>query len=180
MRQAGRRHGIVVVVWVVAAVCGGRPAAAQDGACALLTLADVRRAFPGAAAGQPDRSLARQGIDRCTWTHPNGRVLVISGAAGESPRDEALSWMEGLVDPMRADAVRQIRIESIAGIGGGAVAIVEPRDAARGILQDAALIVVRGHTAHATVMAGPLARQDRAEALRVLTALGTALAPRLP
>lgn len=179
MRHPGRWCRTVLVV-AIAALSVSRAAAADGGACALLGLADVRRAFPGAAAGQPDSKLAAQGIDRCTWSGPDGRVLVIAGKAEESPREEAASWMDGVVDPRRADAVRQVRFEAIPGVGAGAVAVVERRDPGRGILQDTAFIVVRGRTQQATVMAGALAGRDRPEALRVLTSLGTALAGRLP
>jgi hypothetical protein len=50
------------------------------------------------------------------------------------------------VDPLGADAERRVRFDVLRGIGDEAIAVVERRDTANGITQDAALIVVRRGT----------------------------------
>jgi hypothetical protein len=146
----------------------------------LLTGDEVQKAFPGSKAGRLDRALEKSGILRCRWDSPTGWLMVIAGADGpDSPKDEVETWAYGLVDPVRGDVQRSVRFESLPGIGDEAIAFVERRDQARGILQDGAALVVRRGNRQVSVMAPDLARRERADALRVLTDLGKAVAKRL-
>ncbi|MEZ5288672.1 MAG: hypothetical protein R2712_28465 [Vicinamibacterales bacterium] len=150
-------------------------------ACALLSTAEVQQAFPGAAPGQPDRALEKRGIFRCVWTHPAGRVVLITGqAADEPPRDEIRTWAMGFLDPMREDAANRLRIQALPGVGDEAVAVVERADPPKGIARDGAVVVVRRGQRQVSVLAFELARRDRAEALNVLADLARAVARRLP
>ena len=66
-----------------------------------------------------------------------------------------------------------------SGVGDAAVAIVERRNEAKGILRDGAILVVRRCKRQVAIMAPALARRDRPEALRIFGELGTAIAGRL-
>jgi hypothetical protein len=149
--------------------------------CALLSAADVQQAFPGSKPGRLDRALEKRGILRCEWLLPIGRMVLISGADDESdtPIDEAKTMMMAFVDPLRADAERNVRIEKLPGVGDEAVAVVEREDKAKGITQNGALLVVRRGQRQIVVIANTLVRPDRAEALEVLSGLGKAIAKRL-
>jgi hypothetical protein len=72
-----------------------------------------------------------------------------------------------------------VRFETLPGVGDAAVAVVERRDDARGILQDGAILVVRRGKRQVWIMAPALSRRERSEALRVLGELGRAMARRL-
>jgi hypothetical protein len=162
-----------------AAAAGAPPG---DGPCALLTTAEVERAFPGTKPGRVDRTQEKYGVVSCRWDSPTGLFSIISSpdhAASESVRDEARGWTMAFLDPLRADAARNVRYEPLPGVGDEAIAIVEKEDAAKGFLQDGAILVVRRGTRQVSAMSSTLGRRDRAEALAVLAALGKAIASRL-
>jgi hypothetical protein len=153
------------------------PAAARDEhPCAMLALRDVRSVYPDAHAGVPDLKLARHGIFRCTWKHRAGTLLLVTGSADDTVADEAESWALTILDPLRSDAARHLRYETIRGVGTEAVAVVERKDDARGLMQDGAYISVRLGATLVTLLAPDLARGDRADALRKLTQLARDLA----
>jgi hypothetical protein len=151
--------------------------------CALLTAADVQKAFPGSKAGQLDRTLEKNGgILRCKWDNPTGWLLVISGADApeDTPQEEAETLAVAFIDPVRGNLKRSVRFESLPGVGDQAIAVVERRDEAKGILQDGALMVVRRGNRQVVVIAQGLARsRERVEALRVLGELGKVVAKKL-
>jgi hypothetical protein len=149
--------------------------------CALLTTAEVQKALPGSKPGQLDRKLEKSGILRCRWDAPTGWLMIVTGEDGpDSAKDEVETWASGVVDPVRGNVKRSVRFESLPGIGDQAIAFVERRDEAKGILQDGAALVVRRGNRQVSVMSGHLARsRERAEALRVLGELGQAIAKRL-
>jgi hypothetical protein len=149
--------------------------------CALLSAAEVQQAFPGSKPGRLDRALEKKDILRCEWVLPVGRLVLISGGddASDTPVDEAKTMMMAFVDPLRADAERHARIEKLPGVGDEAVAIVEREDKAKGITQNGALLVVKRGKRQIVVIANNLVRPDRAEALKVLSELGKAIAKRL-
>lgn len=150
--------------------------ARDDNPCALLALSEVRRLYPDAQAGVPDLSLAKEGVVRCTWKHGADTLFLITGPdAGDTPADEAESWSLAIVDPLRHDAARLVRYETVPGVGDAAVAVVERRDPAKGFIQDGAYIAVRRGSTLVSLLAPDLARGDRAEALRRLAQLGKAL-----
>lgn len=144
--------------------------------CAMLAPGDVRSVYADAQAGVADQKLARDGIFRCTWKHGTDTLFLVTGsAADDTVAGEAESWSLAILDPLRNDAGRSIRYETVKGVGEEAIAVVERRDPARGLMQDGAYITVRLGPALVTLLAPDLARGDRAEALRRLTQLGKAL-----
>lgn len=172
-----RSKSRVVVACAVAVLTVAAPAHARDtNPCTFLPLHDVRRVYPDAQAGVPDMSLAKEGIVRCTWKHGTGTLFLITGAdAGDTPAEEAESWSLAIVDPLRSDAARLVRYETMSGVGDAAVAVVERRDPAKGFIQDGAYITLRRGPSLVSILAPDLARGDRAEALQKLTQLARAL-----
>jgi hypothetical protein len=150
-----------------------------EGPCALLTIAEVQRAFPGATPGQPDRKLEKYGMRRCSWSHPNGSLILVVSDEDESAKDGASGLTAAFVDPLNLGASRHVRYEALPGVGDEAVAVVERQDKTKGFAQDGAILVVRRGKHQVAVMSTDLARRDRAEALRVFTELGKAIAKRL-
>jgi hypothetical protein len=153
---------------------------AQVDPCALLAVDEVRRALPGSEPGGIERGLEKQGILSCSWKSPDGRLFLIASREPEgSVKDEARTLAQTIVDPLRPDAERRLRFDVMPGIGDEAIAVVERRDTANGLMQDAALIVVRRGTWLVSLLAPELARRERADALRMLAELGKGVARRL-
>jgi hypothetical protein len=148
--------------------------------CTLLTTAEVQQAFPGATAGRLDRELEKYGLLRCEWKYPGGRLILIAGADGPDPlMDEAQGMTQTFLDPLRADAGRHVRYEKLSGVGDEAIAVVERVDKAKGFMQDGAILVVQRGTRQVSMLSSDLARRERADALRVLSDLGKAIAKRM-
>jgi hypothetical protein len=152
--------------------------------CALLTPAEMQQAFPGTKPGRTDRKMEKDGIIRCEWTYNTGRVVLIAGSdsVDDSPVDEAKTMMAAFVDPTRPDAERNVRIETLPGVGDKTVAVLERQDQAKGITQNGVVLVVRRGNRQVVLIAvppGDLSRRERADALRVLSDLGKAIAKRL-
>lgn len=152
--------------------------------CTLLTTADVQQSFPGTSAkpGELDRDQEKLGILKCIWsTPPTGRLFVFTGdEVTETPREEAEdTWTLTFLDPLRTDAKKNVRYETLTGVGDQAVAVVEREDKAKGFLQSTAILVVRRGKQQVTVIATDLAKGERANALRVLSDLGKAIAKRI-
>lgn len=152
--------------------------------CALLTPAEMQPAFPGTKPGRTDRKMEKAGIISCEWMYSAGRVVLIAGAddPDDSPTDEAKTMMAAFVDPTRPDAERRVRVETLPGVGDKTVAVLERQDQPKGITQDGVVLVVRRGNRQVVLMAvppGDLARRERADALKVLSDLGKAIAKRL-
>ena len=147
--------------------------------CALLTVDEVRRVFPDAQAGKPDRRNEQHGTFACEWAHKSGRLMIIAGEEHQSPAEEARSWVDSFADPLNSGAVGKVRFETITGVGDAAVAVVETADNARGFMQDSAYIVVRRGKQQVMVSSTDVAKRGRPAALAVLTELGRAVAARL-
>jgi hypothetical protein len=152
--------------------------------CALLTVAELQPAFPGAKLGRTIRTLEKEGILSCEWVSSTGRVVLVAGAdsADDTPIDEAKTLMAAFVDPLRADAERHVRFETLPGVGDKAVALLERQDQAKGITQNGVLLVVRRGQRQVSLMAvppGDLMRRERADALKIVAELGKAIARRL-
>jgi hypothetical protein len=170
----------VISMLAIALPAGAQRVDAQIDPCALLAVDEVRQAFPGSKPGSIVRGLEKQGILRCSWESPAGLLfLVASREPEDSTKDEARTWAQAAVDPLRPDAERRVRFEVMPGVGDEAIAVVERRDTANGIMQDAALIVIRRGTWLVTLLAPQLARRERADALRALSELGKGVARRL-
>ena len=164
------------------ALLGSAPAiTAQTGdPCALLTTGDVQQAFAGAKPGQLDRKLEKDGILRCVWSYPTGQTLVlIASEEDESAKDGAEGLTVTFLDPLRSNAGSQVRYEVLPDVGDEAVAVIEREDKAKGFTRDGAILVVRRGRHHVAALSTDLARRERAEALRVFTELGKAIAKRL-
>ena len=154
--------------------------AAGDGPCALLTIAEVQRAFTGAKPAKLDRSLEYAGILRCAWEYPGGRFGIIDGTEAPDPvRAEAETLTLGIVDPLKREASRHVRYETLAGVGDEAIAVVERADPAKGFVAHGAFLVVRRGARQITLMDANLATRDRAAALAALQELGKAAAKRM-
>ncbi|MGH8164257.1 MAG: DUF3558 family protein, partial [Rhodanobacteraceae bacterium] len=69
-----------------------------DSPCRLLTDAEVRAVFPGAKAGQPERSREEYGIKACQWSPDSGRFLAEVWKAKNSTADNEIRGLaEGFV-----------------------------------------------------------------------------------
>jgi hypothetical protein len=149
--------------------------------CTLLTIAEVQQAFPGSKAGELDRSQEKDGIVKCVWRGSAGVLFVFTGdEITETPRAEAEStWALTFLDPLRNDAGKHVRYETLTGVGDQAVAVVEREDKVKGFLQPAAILVVRRGKQQVAILSSDLARRERAEALRILGELGKAIAKRV-
>jgi hypothetical protein len=149
--------------------------------CTLLTMADVQQIFPGSKAGEVDRRQEKNGMVKCTWNHPGGSLMVFtSDQIDGTPKEEAEdTWALTFLDPLRNDARKHVRYETLTGVGDQAVAVVEREDKAKGFLQSVAILVVRRGKEQVAVLSTELARRERADALRILGDLGKAIAKRV-
>jgi hypothetical protein len=150
--------------------------------CTLLTTADVQQAFPETTkGGELDRSQEKLGMLKCVWRTGTGRLFVFTGdEVTDTPREEAEeTWALTFLDPLRTDAAKHVRYETLTGVGDQAVAVVERQDKAKGFLIDAAILVVRRGKQQVTVLSTDLAKRERADALRVLGELGKTIAKRV-
>ena len=167
------------------AIVGCKPVieAQGEGPCGLLTTADVQQAFPGSKPGKLERGQEKNGILTCQWENPTGLFVIIGSTTGdiaeETPKEEAKGWTDAFLDPLRNDAERNVRYEMLPGVGDEAIAIVEREDKAKGFMRDALILVVRRGKRQVSAMSSSLNGRDRAEALRVLSDLGKAIAKRL-
>lgn len=149
--------------------------------CAILPLAIVQKAFPGAKAGERSRRLEQYGSTECGWKDAKGVVLVAvqesfsSGSAVEDVEGMAM----GFTDPLNPQARKNVKLEKFQALGADAAAFVERQDPARGILSDGAMLSVRRGDHTVWVMTNQLSRRDRAAALKTLEELGQAAARRL-
>jgi hypothetical protein len=152
----------------------------SEGTCRLLTTEEVSAALSGAKSGTADISRREYGISTCEWETGRGRFAAQSWKAlGNSAKEEAQGLMLGNLDPLKAAAQARVRYEEVAGIGEQAVAVVEAKDAKRGILGDAAMLVIRHETEFLVLIAPDLAREDRQAALQMLKTLGRSAVSRM-
>lgn len=148
--------------------------------CTLVSDAQVRKVFAQAKPGQLDRNLEKHGIVTCVWGHPGGTFYVqYSNHELASWADESRGMVDGAIDPMRPSAKQAVRFEPLSGVGDRAMAIVERKDEARGILNDVAQVVVQVGQRQVRLFSSQLSQRDRAEALKALEELARAAANRL-
>jgi hypothetical protein len=152
-----------------------------EGPCGLLTTAEVQQAFPESKPGKVNRSQEKHGVLTCVWDYPGGILSIVAGTEPEpeTPKEEARGWTAVFLDPLRLDAEKHVRYEVLAGIGDEAIAVVEREDAAKGFAREGAILVVRRGKRQVSALVSNLGRRERAEALRILSDLGKAIAKRL-
>jgi hypothetical protein len=157
---------------------------AREDACALLSLAEIRRVLPEASRAERNDKLSTEGINGCGWYGAGKSPLIevsvwqVSGE-DDTAMENARTLAMGIADPTRADGQDAVRLEKIAGIGDEAVAMVEKSDASRGILTTSALLTLQKNGRIALVASVDMANADRTRALEQLTTLGKAVAARL-
>lgn len=149
--------------------------------CAILPLADVRKAFPGARAGERNRRLEQYGSTECSWKDAKGLVLVAvqESYSSGTAREDVEGMAMGFTDPLDRKSRQNVRIERLGGVGDDAAAFIERADPARGILSDGAMLSLRRGEHTIWLMSDQLSRRDRAAALKTLSELGQLAAKRL-
>ena len=148
--------------------------------CRLLTDAEVRAVFPGAGKGVPERTREKYGITACVWSGDFGRFAVQTWKGeGNSADEEARGLATGFIDPLDRKAAGNVRYESVAGVGDQATAVLETRDAQRGILTNVAMLVALKQDDMLVLLADDLAQRNRADALAKLRLLAGSAARRL-
>jgi hypothetical protein len=148
--------------------------------CALLSTKEVAAFVAGANSPRRDRSREEYGIYACEWKTPRGRFGVeIWKSEPNAVESEAHGLVQGFVDPLKADAKKNVRLEKIAGVGEQAIAVVEQKDSNRGILNDVAMLLTQNGEYLVVMGSDDLARGDRAAVLAGLRRLGIAAAARL-
>lgn len=153
---------------------------AADDACRLLTDPEVRRVFPGAKPGVRERSREEYGIHACVWDTDTGQfALQLWGAKGGNVDNEIRGLASGFLDPLNPAAQKNVRYETIAGVGEGAMAVVETQDEKRGILTSVALLVAQRGNQILELQSSDLPHSERATALQALTTLGHTAVDRL-
>lgn len=160
----------------------GRVQDDRSGPCRLLTLAEVQQVFAGANASSLDRRNEKYGTLSCTWKHATGILQVIEGTepeAVETVMEEARGWINVFVDPLKPQAEKQVRYDRLSGVGDEAVAIVERMDAAKGFMNDGAILVVRRGKRQVSLLSNDLGKRERTGALKAFEQLGKAVAARL-
>lgn len=146
--------------------------AAPKQVCTLLTPSEISALMPGAQAGKPEVSREKYGITACEWDTGSGKFLLQSWKSeGDSARDEIEALMLGVVDPMKRNAMANVRFETIASVGDQAVAVVEVKDEKRSILNDVAMLIAKRGDQVLVLAASSAARGDRSKVLAALRSL---------
>ena len=121
-------------------------------------------------------------MTECGWNDGSGvLVFVVQEAYGsDSAMDEAKSLGQAVVEGKAANA-RNLRYEMLTGVGLGteAVAFIEARDDKRGIVSEAAMLVLHRGQRTLWLTSSALPQRDRAAALKTFEALGGIAAKRL-
>ncbi|MEO8810272.1 MAG: hypothetical protein ABI386_08505 [Rhodanobacter sp.] len=155
-------------------------ATAADGPCRLLTDAEVRVVFPGAKAGERNRSREEYGISACQWSSAHGDfVAEVYKAKGSSADNEIRGLVSGFVDPRKTAPDKYVRYEPLSGVGDQAFAVVEIEDVSRGILSNVSMLVARRGDQILVLSSPELPLRERSAALQALSELGREAAKRL-
>lgn len=149
--------------------------------CAIVPEAQVAKTFSDAQpAPERNRRIEKYGITECVWKNAKGQILlgVHETIAKPSDRaaDEAESVATGIVDPLKRDALRSVRIERFAALSLDHAAFVEAADPARGILESGAFMALVKGRRGIQLFSPELAGRERNGALKALADLGTAAA----
>jgi hypothetical protein len=171
----GRLTPALSLLLALAAPADAADSAADD-PCRLLTQVEMAAVMPGAKAGQPERSREKYGISACVWEWNGGSFALQKLPGKHGAASEIRGLVSGYTDPL---AHHSVRYEAMPGVGDAAQAVVEPVDAARGVIPDMAMLVTHrgGHVL--ALQCAALARGDRTAALKTLATLGRTAATRL-
>jgi hypothetical protein len=184
------RAGVMLGFCVAIVACGNGSHAepesvehlASDGPCALLELKEVKQALPGASRSERDTSLDKYEINSCLWYGSKAQPLLllqIWNGEGSTAESELRSRLLGLTDPLRVIGGLSIQMDALHGVGDAASVAVERADEKRGVLTDAAFLVVQRGDRMVLIEARSLAAGDRAAAVDALRKLGMAAASRM-
>jgi len=150
--------------------------------CTVVPIPDLQRAFPGVKPGERATRMEKYGITECEWKDGSGVVVfVIQEFYGrDTAMDEAQTLGMTIVQGNTANA-RNVKYEVLTGVGLGkeAVALVEARDAKRGIVTDGAMLVLHRGERTLFLTSSLLPKRDRAAALKTFEVLGKVAATRL-
>ena len=176
----GVAMALVVTLSIQAGAAMAQGGAAKPNPCKLLTDAEVRAVFPDAKAARLDLRNEEYGVFTCVWDHAGGRFFAQehTGDRG-SFAVEGRGLIDGFIDPFKPGAEKAVRFENVKGVGDRAMAVVERRDPARGIVNDIAQLVTQRANRQVLLFSSQLPQRDRAAALKALEELGRAAAQRL-
>jgi hypothetical protein len=150
--------------------------------CTVVPIPDLQRAFPGVKPGERATRMEKYGMTECEWKDGSGVVVfVIQEFYGrDTAMDEAQTLGMTMVQGNTANA-RNVKYEVLTGVGLGneAVALVEARDAKRGIVTDGAMLVLHRGERTLFLTSSLLPKRDRAAALKTFEVLGKVAATRL-
>jgi hypothetical protein len=159
---------------------GAAPVAASaDDPCSFVTLAEVRAAFPGAAAGQRDHSQDEYGMASCVWELPTSKLAVQVFKSTNKAGEEVRGRMLGFLDPLQPGLREKIRYDEISGLGDDAVAVAVKADQAAGILADTAMLGIRRDDRMVVIFTSTLVDGDPETSKQALQRLGKSAAHRL-
>ena len=112
-------------------------ATSGEGACALLTMAEAKAAFPDVTSATQEESLVKQGIRACDWGDgPGGRTFQVRISAS-TVEDELGTFESGVVDPFK-----QTKLTREPFAGGGQV-IIASRAETPNVVQEVAVAAVQ-------------------------------------
>lgn len=156
---------------------GGKVASA----CALLTRGELDDVVGGVGDPEPDDTKQQYDIAACEFPTDKNRVFLQRWKLeGSSAKEEASGLLLGALDPLKGKELRDsVKIEPLPGVGEDAVAVIERKDEARGVLDDIATLVARRGDQWVVLLVPELAAGDRAKAIEALTSLGKTAAGRL-
>jgi hypothetical protein len=150
------------------------------GACRLLKTSEVSANLSKAEPGKAETTREKYGITACEWSTEKYRFAAQYWTSEHpSAQEEASGLSLGALDPLKPGVGKNVRYETIQGVGDQAVAVIEKQDAARGILNDFVMLVAQKGNTILVLFAPELADTDRAQALRALQTLGKSAAERL-
>lgn len=176
----GAAMALFLTLSIQAGAAMAQGGAAKPNPCKLLTDAEVRAVFPDAKAARLDLGKEKYGIFTCVWDHAGGRFFAQQRTGDlESFAVEGRGLIDGFIDPLKPGAAKVVRFENVKGVGDRAMAVVERRDPARGILNDIAQLVTQRANRQVILFSSQLPQRDRAAALKALEELGRAAAQRL-
>lgn len=168
----------------IQATTGAKPAAERvptGDPCTIVSISDVQKVFPGTKVAERSRRLEQYGITECAWKSADGRIVlgVQESYSSGTAKNDAEGMAIGFIDPLKAQAGRNVRYETFTTLGVQATAFVETADPQRFILGDGAMLALRQGDHTVSLLSGELPRRDRAAALKALEDMGKVAAKRL-